>query len=288
VFVHVKAKKVVLHFYNCFIVSRLVTTVGKDLDAETMGILSKGPQTGINDLSVYLKEMSKLVEKEKISSRVRFLMHDVIDLRLNGWKKRRRQVAGPKSNEQIHEDIEHEQLTQELAHLALSGPPPGRRDDRRNDRNDRNNDRRNRSLKEGPGGGGKKDDPLCHEEEHYLHKGMWMSSKNGRVVNKMLGEKPSETLQNKKESMEEKIVICWKCLTGPDLETRLYLCKGCKKARYCGDKCHEEDWDRHGNWCRMRRDTREERHRARREKETKRVVKEEEESNELDMLDEVD
>ena len=53
---------------------RLVTTVGQDLDIETQGRLAKGPQTGINDLSVYFKEMSKLVEQKKISSRVRFLM----------------------------------------------------------------------------------------------------------------------------------------------------------------------------------------------------------------------
>ena len=53
---------------------RLVTTVGQDLEAETQGRLAKGPQTGINDLAVYFKEMGKLVEQKKISSRVRFLM----------------------------------------------------------------------------------------------------------------------------------------------------------------------------------------------------------------------
>jgi len=131
---------------------RLVTTVGQDLDIETQGRLAKGPQTGINDLSVYFKEMSKLVEQKKISSRVRFLMQDVIELRLNGWKKRR-EDAGPKTIDQIHKEIEKEQLEQKLAHMAPMGPPPGRRDDRRNDRNDRNDDRR-RSQKGGPGGGG--------------------------------------------------------------------------------------------------------------------------------------
>jgi len=128
---------------------RLVTTVGKDLEEETTGRLSKGPQPGINDLSVYFKEMSKLVEQRKISSRVRFLMQDVIELRLNGWKKRR-EDAGPKTIDQIHKEIEKEQLEQKLAHMAPMGPPPNRRDDRRNDRND---DRR-RSQKGGPGGGG--------------------------------------------------------------------------------------------------------------------------------------
>ena len=53
---------------------RLVTTVGQDLEVETQGRLAKGPQTGINDLAVYFKEMGKLVEQKKISSRVRFLM----------------------------------------------------------------------------------------------------------------------------------------------------------------------------------------------------------------------
>ena len=74
----------------------------------------------------------------------------MIELRLNGWKKRR-EDAGPKTIDQIHKEIEKEQLEQKLAHMAPMGPPPGRRDDRRNDRNDRNDDRR-RSQKGGPGG----------------------------------------------------------------------------------------------------------------------------------------
>ena len=76
----------------------------------------------------------------------------MIELRLNGWKKRR-EDAGPKTLDQIHKQIEKEQLEQKLAHMTPMGPPPGRRDDnRRNDRNDRNDDRR-RSQKGGPGGG---------------------------------------------------------------------------------------------------------------------------------------
>ena len=70
---------------------------------------------------------------------------------MNGWKKRR-EDAGPKTIDQIHKEIEKEQLEQKLAHMTPMGPPPNRRDDRRNDRNDRNDDRR-RSQKGGPGGG---------------------------------------------------------------------------------------------------------------------------------------
>merc|ERR1719483_1633667 len=70
-------------------------------------------------------------------------------------RKEAQEDAGPKTIEQIHKEIEKEQLAQKLAHMAPMGPPPNRRDDRgnRNDRNDRNDDRR-RSQKGGPGGGG--------------------------------------------------------------------------------------------------------------------------------------
>merc|ERR1712106_200255 len=45
---------------------RLVTTVGQDLEVETSGRLAKGPQQGINDLSVYFKE----IEKEQLAQKL--------------------------------------------------------------------------------------------------------------------------------------------------------------------------------------------------------------------------
>jgi len=65
----------------------LLNTIGKDLEEETSSRLLRGPQPGINELSIYFKEMSKLVEESKISLRVRFLIQDVIELRMMGWKK---------------------------------------------------------------------------------------------------------------------------------------------------------------------------------------------------------
>jgi len=108
---------------------RLLTTVGQDLDIETQGRLAKGPQGGLNDLAVYFKEMSRITQDKKVCSRVRFLMQDVIELRLAGWRKRREE-AGPKTIEQIHADIEKEQLNAKLQAFAPSGPMPARRDDR--------------------------------------------------------------------------------------------------------------------------------------------------------------
>jgi len=128
---------------------RLLTTVGKDLDEETKGRLSKGRAEGINDLSVYFKDMAKLVGDKTTSSRVRFLMQDVIDLKHNGWKKRREE-AGPKTIDEVHKQIETEQLQAKLATFAPSGPPPGRRDDRGGGRRD--DDRKRSQRGERPGG----------------------------------------------------------------------------------------------------------------------------------------
>ena len=31
--------------------------------------------------------------------------------------------------------------------------------------------------------------------------------------------------------------------------TRLRLCSGCRRARYCGRECQAADWERHRAWC---------------------------------------
>jgi hypothetical protein len=97
------------------------------LETETAQRLAKGSGVnGLNDLSVYFKEMKKITEDKKIPSRVRFLMQDVLDLRLSGWKARR-EVAGPKTIDQIHADIKKEQLNAKLQAVSPSGPMSSRR-----------------------------------------------------------------------------------------------------------------------------------------------------------------
>ena len=56
---------------------------------------------------------------------------------------------------------------------------------------------------------------------------------------------------NKKRPFEKvlRTIVCWCCL---ESDTSLLRCGGCLKARYCGQKCQEEDWYRHGTWCRKR------------------------------------
>ena len=71
----------------------------------------------------------KLVELKKTSARVRFFMQDVIELRQNGWKKRR-EDAGPKTIDQIHKEVEKEQMEQKLQQMT-SSMGARRQDDRR-------------------------------------------------------------------------------------------------------------------------------------------------------------
>ena len=53
---------------------RLLTTVGQELDNETNAKLAKGPAEGLNELSVYFKDMSRITKDKNVCSRVRFLM----------------------------------------------------------------------------------------------------------------------------------------------------------------------------------------------------------------------
>ena len=103
------------------------------------------------------QEMKRFVDEKKTSARVRFLMQDVIELRQNGWKKRR-EDAGPKTIDQIHKEVEKEQMEMKIAHMTASlgsAPSNRRQDDRRYDRSD---DRRRSTKGPGPGQSGTTED----------------------------------------------------------------------------------------------------------------------------------
>ena len=101
----------------------LLTTVGQVLDTETKQRLRKGPQGGLSDLSIYFAEMKEIIQDKKVCSRVRFLMQDVIELRVADWK----------TLEQIQAE---EELNAKLQGMNL-GPMPGRRDGRSSNNNRR-------------------------------------------------------------------------------------------------------------------------------------------------------
>jgi len=53
---------------------------------------------------------------------------------------------------------------------------------------------------------------------------------------------------DKEQDVKGENKICWNCSATPKSVT-LYLCKGCKVAWYCRDKCQEKDWAVHRPWC---------------------------------------
>ena len=62
---------------------------------------------GLHDLDNYFREMGRIVNTKKTSSRVRFMLQDLMDLRQNQWKPRR-DVAGPKTIDQVHKEVRND------------------------------------------------------------------------------------------------------------------------------------------------------------------------------------
>ncbi|MBN3303314.1 IF4G1 factor, partial [Amia calva] len=74
---------------------RLLSTIGKDLDVE----IAK-PR-----MDQYFSQMEQIIKERKTSSRIRFLLQDVLDLRRNNWVPRRGD-QGPKTINQVHKEAE--------------------------------------------------------------------------------------------------------------------------------------------------------------------------------------
>uniref|UniRef100_H2ZK86 Eukaryotic translation initiation factor 4 gamma 3 n=1 Tax=Ciona savignyi TaxID=51511 RepID=H2ZK86_CIOSA len=93
---------------------RLLTTIGKDLDHTK----------GKTRMDQYFEQINKIVREQKTSSRVRFMLKDVIDLRLNNWVQRAIKEKGPKTIDQIHADAKEEKEQFALKAAAIASNPP--------------------------------------------------------------------------------------------------------------------------------------------------------------------
>ncbi|KAL3283568.1 hypothetical protein HHI36_006707 [Cryptolaemus montrouzieri] len=93
---------------------KLLSTVGKDLEAD-------------KDLTSFFSIMQEIVDRKHMncSSRIRFMLQDVIDLRRNKWIPRR-QDLNPKTIDQIQKEADNEHLNQAIN----SVPNTPRKDDR--------------------------------------------------------------------------------------------------------------------------------------------------------------
>nr|XP_040060754.1 eukaryotic translation initiation factor 4 gamma 3 isoform X11 [Gasterosteus aculeatus aculeatus] len=106
---------------------RLLTTIGKDLDFE-----KAKPR-----MDQYFHQMEKIVKERKVSSRIRFMLQDIMDLRLHNWVSRRAD-QGPKTIEQIHKEAKiEEQEEQRKVQQQLLSKDSKRRPDPRDQREQR-------------------------------------------------------------------------------------------------------------------------------------------------------
>ncbi|XP_013777285.1 eukaryotic translation initiation factor 4 gamma 3-like [Limulus polyphemus] len=106
---------------------RLLTTVGKELEGD------RGKnKVWTQQMDNYFKTMENIVKKRLTSSRIRFMLQDVIDLRKNNWVPRRDE-NNPKTIDQIHKEAKMEAQEQEmLLQQVIPQKRPEDRDRRKN------------------------------------------------------------------------------------------------------------------------------------------------------------
>ncbi|XP_065890212.1 eukaryotic translation initiation factor 4 gamma 3-like isoform X2 [Dysidea avara] len=100
---------------ECF--SKLMFTIGKDLDHKR----------GHHLIQQYMDRVDLIIKAGKISSRIKFFLQDVVELRNCNWVPRR-ENNNPKKIDQIHEEAKQEEAEKQrqlVVHAA--GPPMGGR-----------------------------------------------------------------------------------------------------------------------------------------------------------------
>ena len=71
----------------------------------------------------------------------------------------------------------------------------------------------------------------------------------GKIDMKELCQRSFKEFDSLAEQENKERRFCWNCHAMPSMSMKLLLCAGCRKARYCGEKCQAEDRSRHMNWC---------------------------------------
>ncbi|KAK8635482.1 hypothetical protein V6N13_004218 [Hibiscus sabdariffa] len=93
---------------------KLMSTIGEMIDHPKAKVF----------MDAYFDRMAKLSNNMKLSSRVRFMLKDAIDLRKNKWQQRRK-VDGPKKIEEVHRDAAQERQAQTSRLARGPGTNPG-------------------------------------------------------------------------------------------------------------------------------------------------------------------
>ena len=97
---------------------KLLATIGKDIDQEKAK----------DHIAAYMEQIRILSDDNKLSSRIRFALKDILELRQSGWQERRK-VDGPKKIADVHSDAARERSNanaRPMQHSNRFDPPPPR------------------------------------------------------------------------------------------------------------------------------------------------------------------
>jgi len=99
---------------------RFLTTCGAKLQADQLNI----PENMREQFSFdrYFTRIKSIIDEKKTSSRVRFMLQDLTELRANKWVNKRRKEAGPKTIDDIHKEAKIEALKVQLNDSQHSAP----------------------------------------------------------------------------------------------------------------------------------------------------------------------
>lgn len=122
----------------------LLTTIGRDLDEKVTfnnsiillflygsfltfidgieSVICRFVLQAPKEVDLFFKRLQEIVDptkNEKISSRIRFMILDVIDLRKNRWVPRR-ETDNPKTIDQMNMEMEKKELEQRLSNMTLT------------------------------------------------------------------------------------------------------------------------------------------------------------------------
>lgn len=81
---------------------RLLLTVGQQLEATS--------KDGHGYMDIYFVRLKVIVDNNTVSSRLVFMIQDLMDARKNGWKSKAA-PSGPKSIAEVHQDVSHHSVS---------------------------------------------------------------------------------------------------------------------------------------------------------------------------------
>ncbi|TMW46418.1 hypothetical protein DOY81_008501, partial [Sarcophaga bullata] len=195
---------------------KLLTTVGQKFEQTHISKDEKRQKYSLDSVIERMQAIASKCENSKISSRVRFMLQDVIDLRKKNWQSTRNEA--PKTMEQIEKEANNEQLNSSYHYMNLinsgggnSGGGSGKRDDRggRNDgrsgnyagshsqRGDTN------SLKRQQGGGGTHSQSSNSNNDDTWHVQTGKRNSSQALDSNKLGGLANVDMNNKKMGTRE-------------------------------------------------------------------------------------